>query len=298
MFFFLANSLNIQPVYADLVDDISNSMKKSEAERDARNKNENLRKIADSTYVMDTIDFDNWGEYFNPPSKHTNIQREKLEKEIKGKLFTFAVKIYEVSSSSKGYRITGDAGRTVGFDGATINFIAQVIPQDKEDENYIENLKTGDVALMLGFLDDVSSFRSLEFEPAVIFDPSKDSVERAVGKLAKIKNPNSSKAQNLGSQSWDLLLDRKFAEAIKVGQSGYDLDNSKGWILTNIAHGYLLNGNFDLARKIYVNNKNLMIDNSHAKMDRFGSIVISDFKVLKSKGIVHPDMDKIEELVK
>jgi hypothetical protein len=65
-------------------------------------------------------------------------------------------------------------------------------------------------------------------------------------------------------------------------------------IATNQAHGYLLSGQFEKAEAIY---------RQHAREktnDRqtFAEAVLDDFAKLRQRGIDHPDMKKIEKLLR
>jgi len=83
-------------------------------------------------------------------------------------------------------------------------------------------------------------------------------------------------------------------DAIKSADKGLQVDPSQIWIEANLAHSFLLSNQFDLAKQIYLENQNTKID----KDKSFKELVLDDFKSLKNNGIKHPDMEKIEQLLR
>jgi tetratricopeptide (TPR) repeat protein len=101
-------------------------------------------------------------------------------------------------------------------------------------------------------------------------------------------------ALTLGHQSSALLLARQYQEAIAAAEEALGLDPSQTAIYTKQAHGYLLTGQFDKALAIY---------RAHAKDQAnddqtSAEVVLDDFAALRQRGIDHPDMKRIEALLK
>jgi tetratricopeptide (TPR) repeat protein len=97
-------------------------------------------------------------------------------------------------------------------------------------------------------------------------------------------------AQVLGAQSFTLLVDRQFKEAITAAEEALALDPNQLWIATNQAHGYLLSGQFEKAKAIYRRHARDKVNNQQT----FAAAVLDDFAKLRQRGIDHPDMKKIE----
>ncbi len=117
----------------------------------------------------------------------------------------------------------------------------------------------------------------------------KEEVLKNVPDNQKIKTDLSSAYGNL---SWYLLFDKQFDSAIIYAKEGIKLDKTQTWILTNLAHGYLLNGNYHKARKIYLEYKDKpYIENKNYKT--FGEVFISDINELKKAEIHNENFEKI-----
>ncbi|MFO1430386.1 MAG: tetratricopeptide repeat protein [Candidatus Competibacteraceae bacterium] len=101
-------------------------------------------------------------------------------------------------------------------------------------------------------------------------------------------------AQILGDQSFTLLFNHQFKEAIAAAEEALALDPSQLWIVPNQAHGYLLSGQFEKAKAIYRQHARDEIDDQRT----FAATVLDDFAKLRQHGIDHPDMKKIEVLLR
>lgn len=73
-----------------------------------------------------------------------------------------------------------------------------------------------------------------------------------------------------------------------------ELDSTKIFAFTNIAHGYLLKDEFGKAKALYLKYKDVKIDEKRT----LAQAVIDDFQELRKAVINHPDMEKIEALMK
>lgn len=108
------------------------------------------------------------------------------------------------------------------------------------------------------------------------------------------KNSQVLLAQCLGNLSYALLLGHQYKGAIAAAEEALALDPSLIALYTNQAHGYLLTGQFDQAQAIY---------RAHAQErvcdgQTFAGAVLDDFAKLRQRGIDHPDMKRIEALLK
>ena len=101
-------------------------------------------------------------------------------------------------------------------------------------------------------------------------------------------------ASAYGNMSWLELLDRRPREAVSAALKGLEADPTQVWIKANLAHGYLLDDQVEKATAIYVENKDVILEGTRT----FADVVRDDFKLLREKGITHPDMDRIEQLLR
>ena len=101
-------------------------------------------------------------------------------------------------------------------------------------------------------------------------------------------------ARVLGNQSFFLLFDRQFKEAVAAAEEALRLDPDRLRIATNQAHGYLLSGQFEKAKAIYRQHPRDKVNDRQT----FAEVVLDDFAKLRQRGIVHPDMKKIEKLLR
>jgi len=91
-------------------------------------------------------------------------------------------------------------------------------------------------------------------------------------------------------------LDRKPSEAIATSLKALQLppDDEALMIKMNLAHGYLFDNQFDKAKAIYLENKDVKLPDYG---ETFSEAVMDDFKELQELSITHPDMEKIKALL-
>src|ERR1043166_2738441 len=96
--------------------------------------------------------------------------------------------------------------------------------------------------------------------------------------------------------AWNQLLNRKPREAIAMSIKALKLSPANAaMIKTNLAHGYLLDNQFDTAKAIYLENRDAQV---RGDQRIFSEVVLDDFSELEKAGISHPDMEKIKALLK
>jgi thioredoxin-like negative regulator of GroEL len=110
-------------------------------------------------------------------------------------------------------------------------------------------------------------------------------------------NDAKRKSVQYGGLSWYFLFNRQFTEAISSAEAVLALDPSKEWVKTNLAHAYLFSGQFEKAKTIYLENKDRELGGNGQKQT-FRQAVLDDFKIFREKDLTHPDVQKIEELLK
>jgi tetratricopeptide (TPR) repeat protein len=125
--------------------------------------------------------------------------------------------------------------------------------------------------------------------------------EKAAGNDAAVED--AKKPGKLGPKTWDdylelawnQLLNRKPREAIAASLKALKLSPANAaMIKTNLAHGYLLDNQFDKAKAIYLENRDAQLLNDGRT---FNEVVLDDFSELEKAGITHPDMEKIKALM-
>lgn len=98
----------------------------------------------------------------------------------------------------------------------------------------------------------------------------------------------------INTYAWDCLLNKKFPEALQTLERGVLIinksDDSYLYLLTNLAHAYLFNNEFEKAHKIYIENLQTKLNNM-----TWENVILEDFRVFKKRGIEFSDMDRIKQ---
>jgi len=101
-------------------------------------------------------------EVFSLGSKNTDIQRDNMEKEIKGKIIQWSLPVYEVKKRDENkYRIQTKSGTR--YVGAFLTLHAR----NSEESAYIESLQTGNMISFKGKING-TTMRNIDIEPAVL----------------------------------------------------------------------------------------------------------------------------------
>lgn len=96
-----------------------------------------------------------------------------------------------------------------------------------------------------------------------------------------------------GGSSWACLLAQRPDEAIGAASKRLELDPTKHSAKMNLAHAYLLTNQFEKAKAIYLENKDVKLPDGRG----FVQVVLKDFKDLREAGVTHPDIKRIERLL-
>ena len=75
---------------------------------------------------------------------------------------------------------------------------------------------------------------------------------------------------------------------------GLAIDPNLTWITTNLTHGYLFDHQYEKAKILYLENKDIKVNDKQT----FAEAVLDDFRKFRQKGLTHPDMEKIEQLLR
>jgi hypothetical protein len=105
-------------------------------------------------------------------------------------------------------------------------------------------------------------------------------------------------AEAINSLAWSCLLKQDFTRALQVLERGLTIIDKSNrtypYLLSNLAHAYLFNNQFEKAQTLYFSNSTLKLGDMSWK-----DAVLTDFKEFNNRSITSPDMDKInEELLK
>ena len=102
-------------------------------------------------------------ELFSLGSKNTDIQRDNMAKEIKGKVVQWSLPVYEVKKRDENiYRVqTKSEARNVG---AFLTLYAR----SGDEASYIESLQTGSMITFRGKIDSVTMTRNIDIDPAIL----------------------------------------------------------------------------------------------------------------------------------
>jgi len=123
-----------------------------------------------------------------------------------------------------------------------------------------DHISTGEVILLGDFYDRAL----LKYERHRDYRAARDWADRGIKELGigggGSYNDKSDQVLTIlsglyGSRSWLDLFLGDFKMAITDANTGYKLDNTQYWILTNEAHGYLFSGDYRRAKKIYLRYK-------------------------------------------
>lgn len=104
---------------------------------------------------------------FKLDSKYTDIQREKAEKEITGKIIQWTLPVYEVNKRGNGYRVQTSGNDAIMGGTPRVGAFITIYPRNDNDRTHIENLKTGDNITFKGEITG-TSMRNIEIEPAIL----------------------------------------------------------------------------------------------------------------------------------
>jgi hypothetical protein len=97
------------------------------------------------------------------------------------------------------------------------------------------------------------------------------------------------------SLAWYYLFDRNPREAIAAGLKALEKSpRNAAMIKVALAHAYLFDNQFDKAKAMYLENKNIKLRDDERT---FSQAVLEDFKELQEAGVNHPDMEKIKALL-
>lgn len=115
--------------------------------------------------------------------------------------------------------------------------------------------------------------------------------ERAEADLAEAIALKPDDLYAYGTASWTRLFAGKVAEARTAALKALSIDADQLWVHLNLAHAYVLEGRFDWAKAIYLQDKD-----KRGSWNRTGvQIALQDLKDLRDGGVDHSDLARAEE---
>jgi len=103
--------------------------------------------------------------------------------------------------------------------------------------------------------------------------------------------------RSYGVLAWVELFNHQPAKAVEAASKALKITPKEDWIVANLAHAHLLSDQYEKAEEIYRKYKDTLIKGGDGKSRPFHKAVSEDFKALREKGIVHPNMKKVEALL-
>jgi tetratricopeptide (TPR) repeat protein len=128
---------------------------------------------------------------------------------------------------------------------------------------------------------------------AQAFASARDILEQMIAKFPDNETYQSNLPGIYSSTAWAFLLAQRPNEAISAASKGVELDVTKSSLKINLAHAYLLTNQFEKAKAIYLENKDVKFPDGRG----FVQVALKDFKDLREAGVMHPDMRRIERLL-
>ncbi len=105
-------------------------------------------------------------ELYSFGSNNTDLQRDNMEKELKGKIVQWILPVFEVKKLSENkYKIQTDSGNLFGT--KYVGTFTVVYTQNENEIKFIENLKTGNLVTVKGEITG-TFMRNIEIEPAIL----------------------------------------------------------------------------------------------------------------------------------
>lgn len=115
----------------------------------------------------------------------------------------------------------------------------------------------------------------------------------AIMKMTTVINDGKAMAADYNTIGYSYLLTKQFGKAIKFLKEGEKLDDTELLIKLNLAHAYLLNNNYALAKAIYKKYQNQNVTDSLSWTQK----IKQDFAAFKKVGIISNDFEKVLRLL-
>lgn len=129
---------------------------------------ENLKKVEElkTAEIYNILPTGKLYDLYSLGSEHTDIQRDNMTNELKGKIVQWTLPVFEVNKESENkYIVQTDSGNFFGK--KYVSTFTTVYTQNDNEVKYIENLKTGSNITIKGIINN-TFIRHVEIEPAII----------------------------------------------------------------------------------------------------------------------------------
>ena len=136
-----------------------------------------------------------------------------------------------------------------------------------------------------------SVYDDLRKQAAVLAKQGKQG--EAISKLSIIINDGKATALDYSAIGNSYLLTKQYGKAIKFLKDGEKLDHVELLIQLNLAHAYLLNDNYAMAKAIYKKYQSQNVTDSLSWRQK----VKQDFAALKKEGIASNDFERVLKLM-
>ena len=115
----------------------------------------------------------------------------------------------------------------------------------------------------------------------------------AINIFTEIVNSGNGTSMDYNSLGWYYLLTKQYFKALKFLNIGDNIDDTNLFIKGNLAHAYLLTGEIEKAKEIYIKYKGQNINETIS----WTQMVFSDFQDFKSRNINSPYFETITNLL-
>jgi len=169
---------------------------------------------------------------------------------------------------------------------------------EKEEEERLARIKAEEEERLARIKAEEERLQKLEVERLARIKAEEERLQKLeVERLARIKAEEEERlarikaeeVRNLNNKAMESLLKKDYSGAITFCEKGIALDDDNLYLKGNLAHGYLLFGDFEKAREIYLKYLGSYIDNQTSWL----KMIEMDFTEFNSKGIKSEDMDRI-----
>lgn len=167
------------------------------------------------------------GEMFSFGSTNTDIQRDNKINEIKGKVISWSLPVFEVNKDGTEYRIQ-TSGVTNESGNKIVGTFIYITPKNQDEKTIIEGLKTGDYISFKGRIKDVS-MRNLEISPAVLLMPINASSDKTKTELMD-KLPVATELSQSKGEVISELKKEPHLDATKIAEIPSNFHGKWGWV--------------------------------------------------------------------
>lgn len=130
-------------------------------------------------------------------------------------------------------------------------------------------------------------------ESAALQQQASEILARLAAKLGT-EEARREAGQAWGKLAWYFLLQRQPEKSLAAARTGHTLASSDPRVELRLAHALLFSGRWTEAAAVYRRNRAAVVEGERG----FAQFVTEDFRILKIRGVLHPDMKRIEAELK